>query len=380
MELRIRFEGAPSPDGAPKPRSRYRLATAEPFDWPVVLLKTSTKKVRPETVAENATDPSPLASTLKFPYRLPVQPQGFSAVQESDEVLPWIGAVQLDPHRQRVALQLELGAPDNLVAARRALYKRIGALQHRDGRRAVRLCASESLRGADPEREDGQSQGENTKKRTPPARCESRPHQTSSVSLACQQDLPATLQPPNDANQPPALSPKRRPGDPLTALVENFHSKPAGRRIASPLHGTSSGVWLRSGSAEKSSAFPRTIQNAVSLQHSDVTTTQNKGRSGRWAKGVSGNPGGRPKGLARATRELVGEDGMALVELWWQIAQDPMQRTRDRLEASKLLADRGWGKAAVFAPQEGDPFDLEEVEAAAEEFRAMILRLAPDRD
>jgi hypothetical protein len=73
---------------------------------------------------------------------------------------------------------------------------------------------------------------------------------------------------------------------------------------------------------------------------------------------------------------LVGEDGMALVELWWGIAQDPMQRTRDRLEASKLLADRGWGKAAVCAPQEGDPFDLAEAEAGAEEFRRMILRLA----
>ena len=71
---------------------------------------------------------------------------------------------------------------------------------------------------------------------------------------------------------------------------------------------------------------------------------------------------------------------MSIVELWWQIAQDPMQRTRDRLEASKLLADRGWGKAAVFQPQEGDPFDLEEVEAAAEEFRRMVLRLAPNQD
>jgi hypothetical protein len=38
---------------------------------------------------------------------------------------------------------------------------------------------------------------------------------------------------------------------------------------------------------------------------------------------------------------LVGEDGMALVELWWSIANDPMRRDRDRLEASKLLADRG---------------------------------------
>ena len=44
---------------------------------------------------------------------------------------------------------------------------------------------------------------------------------------------------------------------------------------------------------------------------------------------------------------------MALAELWWSIAQDPMQRTSDRLEASRLLADRGWGKAAAYQPQEG---------------------------
>jgi hypothetical protein len=54
-------------------------------------------------------------------------------------------------------------------------------------------------------------------------------------------------------------------------------------------------------------------------------------RVGRpFRKGLSSNPGGRPKGLARAARELVGEDGMALVKLWWSIGQDPMQRTRDR--------------------------------------------------
>ena len=54
-----------------------------------------------------------------------------------------------------------------------------------------------------------------------------------------------------------------------------------------------------------------------------------------------------------------------------------MRRDSDRLEASRLLADRGWGKAAVFAPQEGDPLDLADAEAAAEEFRARVLRLAP---
>jgi hypothetical protein len=40
------------------------------------------------------------------------------------------------------------------------------------------------------------------------------------------------------------------------------------------------------------------------------------------------------------------------------------------LEASHLLADKGWGKTAVFAKQEGDPLDLGNLQAAAEEFRA----------
>jgi Family of unknown function (DUF5681) len=108
-----------------------------------------------------------------------------------------------------------------------------------------------------------------------------------------------------------------------------------------------------------------------------MSTTQNRNRSGRFPKGVSGNPGGRPQGLARATRELVGEDGMKLAQFWLSIMEDPMRRDSDRLEASRLLADRGWGKAAVYQPQEGDPLDLAAAEQAAEEFRAAILRLAP---
>lgn len=113
-----------------------------------------------------------------------------------------------------------------------------------------------------------------------------------------------------------------------------------------------------------------------------MSRVQNNGRTagGITGKGFmpgrSGNPGGRPKGLARVTRELVGEDGLPVVELWWSIAKDPTQRTRDRLEASRLLAERGWGKAAVFAPQEGDPLDWGNVEQAAEEFTARILQLA----
>jgi hypothetical protein len=81
-------------------------------------------------------------------------------------------------------------------------------------------------------------------------------------------------------------------------------------------------------------------------------------------------------------------DNDGLIEHWdgrqWRVVsgprslvQDETRRDRDRLEASKLLADRGWGKAAAYEPQEGDPLDLAAMEQAAEEFRAAILRLAP---
>jgi hypothetical protein len=71
---------------------------------------------------------------------------------------------------------------------------------------------------------------------------------------------------------------------------------------------------------------------------------------------------------------------MALAQLWWDIARDETRRDRDRLEATKLLADRGWGKAAVYQPQEGDPLDMSDLEQAAEEFRRRIIRLAEKQD
>lgn len=122
------------------------------------------------------------------------------------------------------------------------------------------------------------------------------------------------------------------------------------------------------------------MQHCKRERRSEERRINGRGHRPSFRPGRSGNPAGSPQGLARATRDLVGEDGMALAQLWWDIAQDPLQRTSDRLEASKLLADRGWGKAAVFSPQEGDPLDLALAEEAAEEFRAKILRLARDSD
>lgn len=99
----------------------------------------------------------------------------------------------------------------------------------------------------------------------------------------------------------------------------------------------------------------------------------------QWKPGQSGNPKGRQKGLARAARDAAGEDGQSLADFWMAIVNDDTRRDSDRLEASKLLAERGWGKPAQFQVQEGDPLGFSEMEQAAEEFRRNVLRLADAR-
>lgn len=66
-------------------------------------------------------------------------------------------------------------------------------------------------------------------------------------------------------------------------------------------------------------------------------------------KGVSGNPGGRPKGLAERVRALTGE-GEEIIRLMLSVLRgEPLNgkrsRLQDRMEAARWLADRGWGRA-----------------------------------
>jgi hypothetical protein len=60
-------------------------------------------------------------------------------------------------------------------------------------------------------------------------------------------------------------------------------------------------------------------------------TTKLGGVTGAGFKpGVSGNPGGRPKGVARTVREVVGGDPYRLAVLLLGIAENPRSRTQTR--------------------------------------------------
>lgn len=80
---------------------------------------------------------------------------------------------------------------------------------------------------------------------------------------------------------------------------------------------------------------------------------------------ATGKLGGRPKGLARRIREMVGDDPARIANVLFDILEDTGARNADRIAAARELFDRGWGKAPAYAPIEGgDPLEATELDKA----------------
>lgn len=88
-----------------------------------------------------------------------------------------------------------------------------------------------------------------------------------------------------------------------------------------------------------------------------MTNTPKRRGNPNWVKGVSGNPGGRPKD-AEKIRELALSKSPEHIENLDQIALDPKQPGRTRVEASKALLERGLGRPAVIVDDNGERLEI----------------------
>lgn len=81
----------------------------------------------------------------------------------------------------------------------------------------------------------------------------------------------------------------------------------------------------------------------MEIENKPLSISRTRGNPA-WLPGVSGNPGGRPKGLAELVKAET-RDGAELIEFYLRVFRGKRQPLRYRFEAAAWLADRGFGKA-----------------------------------
>ena len=88
---------------------------------------------------------------------------------------------------------------------------------------------------------------------------------------------------------------------------------------------------------------------ATKTNNSEIAATtakprKKKGGAGRpFKKGVSGNPKGRPK-VPEETKQAFRDASKEACEVLVRIMNDPAAKDSDRIKASEVILDRGWGR------------------------------------
>jgi hypothetical protein len=114
-------------------------------------------------------------------------------------------------------------------------------------------------------------------------------------------------------------------------------------------------------------------------QNSAETASRMVGRP--FPKGVSGNPGGRPKsaGLVARIREET-RDGEEIADFMLSVFRDESASRRDRMEAASWLTDRAYGRAAQTVRQEVEvPAGVSFAELTDEQRQALLARITARR-
>ncbi len=82
----------------------------------------------------------------------------------------------------------------------------------------------------------------------------------------------------------------------------------------------------------------------MNAQISNISAVADRPRGRPWSKGISGNPGGRPKAIGDLVALARQQTPNALKTLA-TLMEDPRAPASARVAAAKEILDRGWGKS-----------------------------------